>query len=50
MCVGAMTWYWLKNLHVETDILPISYEVPKSEPDEEESPRNPQHQRTVTKW
>lgn len=32
--LGALTWYWKKYLHVETDILTISNEVPKSGPDE----------------
>lgn len=32
--LGAMPWYWKKYPRVETDILPISNEVPKSEPDE----------------
>lgn len=29
-----MPWYWKKYARVETDILPILNEVPKSEPDE----------------
>lgn len=37
-----MTWYWKKDPHV--DILTISNEVPKSEPEEGQSHHIAQHQ------
>lgn len=38
-----MAWYWKKDPHVETDILTILNEVPKSEPAAGQSHHTPQH-------
>lgn len=39
--LDAIAWYWKKYPNVETDILTILNEVPKSEPEEGWSPQIP---------